>query len=69
MMHDFLWEAIAHIGRYKRNVIGSSRAIEIEISRVLSELICYQEVSGEGEPQAHALIGNPPYCIENTEIG
>ena len=52
-MHDSDWEAAAHIGRYKRNLMGSSRTIEIVIPRVLSEFICYQEVSGEGEPQAH----------------
>ena len=53
MMHDSDWEAAAYIARYKRNLIGSSRKIEIEIPRVLSEFISYQEVSGEGEPQAH----------------
>ena len=53
MMHDSDWEAATHIGRYKRNLMGSSLTIEIEIPRVLSEFICYQEVSGEGEPQAH----------------
>ena len=52
-MHDSDWEAAARIGRYKMNLMDSSRTIEIEITRVLSEFICYQEVSGEGEPQAH----------------
>ena len=69
MMHDSDWEAATHIGRYKMNLVGDSRTIEIEVQRVISEFICYQEASGEGEPQAHALIGNPPYCIQNTEIG
>ena len=68
-MHGSNWEAATHIGRYKRNLMGSSLTIEIEIPRVLSEFICYKEVSGKGEPQAHALIGYPPYCIKNTEIG
>ena len=53
MMHYSNWEAAAHIGRYKRNLMDSSRTIKIEIPRVLSEFTCYQEVSGEGEPQAH----------------
>ena len=54
MMHDSDWEAAAHIGRHKMNLMGSSRTSEIEIPRVLSGFICYQEVSGEeGEPQAH----------------
>ena len=33
--------------------MGSSRTFEIDIRRVLSEFICYQEVSGEGQPQGH----------------
>ena len=37
MMHHSYWEASAHIGRYKRNLIGSSRTIEIEIPRVQVE--------------------------------
>ena len=64
MMHDSDWEAAAHIGRYKRNLMGRSRAIEIEIPRVLFHFICYQEVSGEGDPQAHVLIGNPPILYQ-----
>ena len=69
MMHDSDSEAAAHIGRYKRNLMGSSRTIEIEIPRVLSEFICYQEVSGVRVNLKRTLIGNPPYCIKNTEIG
>ena len=49
MMQDSDWEAATHIDRYKRNLMGSSRTIEIDIPRVLSEFICYQEVSGDGE--------------------
>ena len=52
-MHNSNWEAAAHSGRYKRNLMGSSRTIKIEIPRVLPDFICYQEVSGEGEPRAH----------------
>ena len=36
-MHDSDWKAAAHIGRYKRNLMGSSRTIEIEIPRVQVE--------------------------------
>ena len=63
-MHDSDWDTAAHIGRYKRNPMGSSRTIEIEFPRgVLSEFICYQEVSGEGEPQA--LLSQ--MVVENSE--
>ena len=34
MMHDSDWEATALIGRYKRNLMGSSRTNEIEIPHV-----------------------------------
>ena len=38
-MLDSVWEAAAHIDRYKRNLMGSSRTIEIEIPRVLSGFV------------------------------
>ena len=34
IMHDSDWEVAAHIGRYKRNLMGSSRTNEIEIPHV-----------------------------------
>ena len=52
-MHGSEWEEAAQIGWDKRNLMGSSRTIKIEIQRVLSDFISYQEVSGEGDPQAH----------------
>ena len=33
--------------------MGSSRTNEIEIPRVLLEFICYQEISGKSDAQAH----------------
>ena len=41
--------------------MGSSRKIEIEIPRVLSDFISYQEVSGEGDPQA--LVDRQPTIL------
>ena len=46
MIHDFDWEAAAHIGRYKRNLMGSSRTIEIEIPRVQLGIESYKNYDG-----------------------
>lgn len=42
------FEAAVQVGMDKRKAIGS-----IEIPRMLSDFICYQEVSGESHPKAH----------------
>ena len=45
MKHGSGWEAAAQIGRDKRNLMGSSRTIKIEIPRVQSDFICYLDLT------------------------
>ena len=45
-MHDSDLEVAAHIGGYKRNLMGSSRTIEIEIPRVQVEIESYKNYDG-----------------------
>ena len=52
-MHDSDWEVAAHIVRYKKNLMGSSRTIEIEILRVRGIHLLPGGIRWEGDPQAH----------------